>query len=221
MKYRGIVLLRDERHPVKTCCRLLKVSFSGFYSWLKEIPSKREQEDEELKSKMKDIFDNSKETYGVPRIQHSLRREGEFIGKKRVARLMKEKGLEVRMKKAFRPKTTINNPSDIKSPRVYKRESHEVSGPNQVWVSDLTYIPTEIEGFVYLVAVMDLFNRKIRGWDVSASMEAKHTKNALMNAIRTTPGKLDLNLSQRSRESELFRGCSWKTSIHGYHAIHV
>ena len=71
-------------------------------------------------------------------------------------------------------------------------ESHKVTGPNQVWVSDLTYIPTEKEGFVYLVVVMDVFNREIKGWDLSASMRAENTKNALINAIRSTPGKLNL-----------------------------
>ena len=90
---------------------------------------------------------------------------------------MQEERLSARKKKSFRPKTTVNNPSDKKSPREFKIESHEVSCPNEVWVSDLTYIPTR-KGFVYLVAVMDLFNREIKGWDVSDSMEAENTKNA-------------------------------------------
>ena len=125
-------------------------------------------------------------------IQQSLRRMGFYVGKDRIARLMREEGLKVCIKKAFRPKTTINNPSVRKSPREYKIESHKVTSPNQVWVSDLTYIPTEIEGFVYLVVVMDVFNREIKGWDLSPTMEAENTKNALINAIRSTSGKLNL-----------------------------
>ena len=192
MTYRGIVLLKEEGHPVRTCCTLLKVSFSGFYTWFKRNLSKRRLEDGELKLKIIKFFGDSNETYGILRIQQSLRRMGFYVGKDRIARLMREEGLKVRIKKAFRPKTTINNPSDRKSPREYKIESHKVTGPNQVWVSDLTYIPTEKEGFVYLVVVMDVFNREIKGWDLSASMRAENTKNALINAIRSTPGKLNL-----------------------------
>ena len=192
MKYRGIVLLKEEGHPVRMCCNLLQVSFSGFYTWFKGISSKRRLEDGELKMKIIKIFGDSNETYGVPRIQQSLRRMGFYVGKNRIARLMREEGLNVRMKKAFRPKTTINNPSDRKSPREYKIESHKVTGSNQVWVSDLTYIPTEKEGFVYLVVVMDVFHREIKGCNLSPTMEAENTKNALVAAIRSTPGKLDM-----------------------------
>ena len=192
MKYRGVVLLKEEGHPVRTCCELLKVSFSGFYTWLKGKPSKRRLRDGELKIKIKKIFEDSKETYGVPRIQQGLRRFDLYASKMRIARLMREEDLKVRIKKAFRPKTTINNPSDRKSPRIYKIESHEITGPNQVWTSDLTYIPTVVEGFVYLVVVMDLFNRQIKGWDVSPTMDAENTKNALINAIRSTEGPLDM-----------------------------
>ena len=192
MTYRGIVLLKEEGHPVRTCCTLLKVSFSGFYTWFKRNLSKRRLEDGELKLKIIKFFGDSNETYGILRIQQSLRRMGFYVGKDRIARLMREEGLKVRIKKSFRPKTTINNPSDRKFPREYKIESHKVTGPNQVWVSDLTYIPTEKEGFVYLVVVMDVFNREIKGWDLSASMRAENTKNALINAIRSTLGKLNL-----------------------------
>jgi len=135
------------------------------------------------------IFGNSKRAYGSPRIQKSLQRDGEKIGKDKVAKLMKEEGLSAKKKKAFRPKTTLNNPSDKKSERIFKIEETEVTGPNQVWVSDLTYLPTG-KGFSYLVTVMDLFNREIKGWDVSDSMEAVNTKEALLMAIKATPGSL-------------------------------
>ena len=192
MKYRGIVLLNKEGHSVESCCDLLKVSISGFYRWIKRLPSKRKLKDKELKTNIRDIFENSRKNYGVPRIQKSLERRRLNVGKRRIARLMKEGGWIVRRKKAFRPKTTINNPSMKKSPREFKIESHQVSRPNEVWVSDLTYIPTETQGFIYLVMVMDVFNREIRGWDLGLTMEAKNTKNAFMNAIRSTPGKLNL-----------------------------
>ena len=190
MKYRGTMLLREEGHPVKKCCELLKISFSGFHKWRKRRPSKRKREDGKLRVKIRNIFDKSKKTYGSPRIQQTLLREGIRVGRDRISRLMREEGCQVKMKRSFRPKTTINNPLQRKSPRKYKIESHKVTRPNEVWSSDLTYIPTEEEGFVYLVAVMDLFNREIKGWDVSSGMDALNTKNALIEAAKKVPGKM-------------------------------
>lgn len=188
MKYRGIVLLKTEGHSVSLCCHLLDVSSSGFYDWRKRLPSNRKIKDGEIKAKILNIFSDSRKTYGSPRIKAALERSGDFIGKDRVARIMKEEGLEARRKKAFRPKTTINNPNDKKSERIFKIEETEVTKLNQVWVSDLTYIPT-LEGFSYLVTVMDLFNREIIGWDLSDSMEAKHTSKALGRALANSEGK--------------------------------
>ena len=190
MKYRGLTLLKEEGHPVKKCCELLSISPSGFYDWMRRGPSKKEQRDGLLKAKILSIFGNSKKTYGSPRIQKSLQASGEKVGKDKVAQLMREEGLSAKKKKAFRPKTTINNPSDKKSPRVFKIKETTVTGPNQIWVSDLTYLPTG-SGFSYLVTVMDLFNREIKGWDVSDTMDAVNTKNALLEALRTTPGRLN------------------------------
>lgn len=174
---------------MKMSCKLLKVSYSGFYDWLKRKPSLKQQRDGQLKGKILSIFGDSKETYGSPRIQKKLERDGEKIGKDKVAKLMREEGLVAKRKRAFRPKTTINNPSTKKSLRIFKIEDSKVTGPNQVWVSDLTYVPTG-SGFSYLVTVMDLFNREIKGWDVSDSMDAENTKNALLEAIRSTSGPL-------------------------------
>lgn len=190
MKYRGIVLLGEEGHSIQLCCELLSVSTSGFYDWKKRLPSKRQLENELLKSKIKDIHKESKGTYGSPRIKAALEKNGDDVGKDRVARLMKEENLEGRRKKAFVPKTTINNPSDAKSDRVFKIEETKVERPNQVWASDLTYIPTQ-EGFLYLVVVLDLFNRQVKGWDLSDSMEARYTMKAFMNAVRNLPGRAE------------------------------
>lgn len=190
MKYRGIVLLAKEGHSVALCCELLDVSSSGFYDWRKRPSSNRELKNGELKAKILNIFSDSKVTYGSPRIKASLAKEGEVVGKGKVAALMRSEGLSARRKKAFRPKTTINNPSDKKSPRVFEIEKTEVVKENQVWVSDLTYIPTA-EGFMYLVVVIDLFNREVKGWDLSDSMEASHTTKAMHRALVNIEGKPD------------------------------
>jgi transposase InsO family protein len=188
VKFRGIVLLSDEGHSVQLCCELLNVSPSGFYDWKSRLPSKRQRENELLKSEIKEIHKESKGTYGSPRIKAALEDKGHHIGKDKVAKLMKEENIRARQKRAFVPKTTVNNPSDKKSDRLFKIEETEVVKPNQVWASDLTYIPTE-EGFLYLVVVLDLFNRQVKGWDLSDSMEAKQTVKAFMNAVRNFPGR--------------------------------
>ena len=161
MKYRGITLLSEEGHAIEICCELLDVSTSGFYDWKKRLPSKRQSTNEALKVEIKKIYKESKGTYGSPRIKACLERKGHHLGKDRVAKLMKEENIRVHQKKSFVPRTTLNNPSDRKSDRLFKIEETEIVRPNQIWASDLTYIPTE-EGFVYLVVVMDLFNRKKR-----------------------------------------------------------
>ena len=189
MKYPGIVLLKEEGHAVSNCCKLLEITTSSFYEW-KSGKSEKKSKDGVLKAKILEIFGDSKETYGSPRITRQLARDGERVGKDRVARLMKEEGLSARRKKAFRPTTTITDKNDKKSERIFKIEETTVERQNQVWASDLTYIPTD-EGFVYLTVVEDLFNRQIVGWDLSNTMEAENTKNALVNAFRTVSGNLE------------------------------
>ncbi len=170
MKYQKTSSLKEEGHCARTCCRLFGVSYSGFHKWKNKSLSKRKNKDEELKPKILNFFEASKGTYGSPRIQKQLEREGEKVGKNRVARLMREEDLRVRQKRSFLPKTTLNDPKDKKSSREFKIESYRVSRTKEVWLSDLTYIPTD-RGFVYLVAIMDLYNRQIVGWNVSESME--------------------------------------------------
>jgi putative transposase len=188
VKFSRIEKLAREGHSVTTCCSLFMVSSSGYYDWQNRLPSQRERENEVLKSEIKVIHLKSKKTYGSPRIKASLERQGKKISKDKVAKLMREEGLNARRKRAFIPKTTINNPNEKKAERLFKIENNTTSSPNEVWASDLTYIPT-MEGFLYLVVVMDLFNREIKGWDLSDSMEAKQTVNAFTQALKKVQGR--------------------------------
>lgn len=190
MKYRGVKLLQSEGHSIKRCCELLGVSSSGFYSWDGRSPSAQKRRSEELKSRVQEEFDKSKERYGSPRVTKALKASGEEVSENTVAKIMKGEALRAKGKKAFRPKTTINNPNDQKSARVFKIEDHKATSRDEYWASDLTYIPME-KGFCYLVVVMDLFNREIIGWDLSLSMEAEKTKSALTKAISNSSGKLE------------------------------
>ena len=140
MKFRGIILLKDEGHAVKSCCELLKVSCSGFYEWKQRLPSKRDLRDLELTTKVKNIFNKNKERYGSPRVHKTLENQGVKVSENKVAKLMQQGNLRAKGKKAFRPKTTINNPSDSKSPRVYKIEDHNVKNENEVWAVSLVFL---------------------------------------------------------------------------------
>lgn len=175
---------------MRQSCRLLSVSTSGFYKWRKSQSSPRKKAHLKLVESINRAFDKSKGTYGSPRITEKLKQNGETVSENKIAKIMKEEGIRANKKKSFKPKTTINNPSEIKSERVFKIEKTVVSHPNQVWASDLTYIPTK-KGFCYLVVVEDLFNREIVGWDLSSSMEAVNTKRALSKALKRRKGSLD------------------------------
>jgi transposase InsO family protein len=190
VKFGGIVLLRNEGHVLKSCCALLRVSCSGFYDWKRRLPSKRALRDLKLSGKVKSIFDKNKGRYGSPRVQKALEIQGEKVSKNKVAKLMQQESLRAKGKKAFRPKTTINDPCDVKSPRVFKIEDHKVKRENEVWASDLTYIKTK-EGFCYLTVVMDLWNREIKGINLADNMEAKNTKDSFLSAVKNSSGRLD------------------------------
>ncbi len=190
MKFRGIVLLKEEGHALKSCCELLRVSCSGFYYWRRRLPSKRALSDLKLSEKVKKVFDKNKGRYGSPRIQKALENQGDKVSKNKVAKLMQQGELRAKGKKAFRPKTTINNPSDQKSPRVYKIEDYKVKRENEVWASDLTYIRTK-EGFCYLTVVMDLWNREIKGVNLSDNMTAKNLKDSFLAAVKNSSGRLN------------------------------
>ena len=189
MKCRQIKLLSDEGHPVKTCCELLKVSTSRFYDSLKSSFSPRKKKKEDLRSKVIDIFSKNKGRYGSPRVQKVLEGEGKRVSENTVASIMKEEGLRAEKKKRFIPQTTVNKPSETKSERIFKTTETVVEKENSVWASDLTYLHSK-SGFCYLVVVMDLFNREIKGWDLSQSMDSSHTKDALVKAAKNSSGSL-------------------------------
>ena len=181
-------MLSEEGHAVSTCCDVFGVSASGFYDWKSRGETPRKRRQKELAGKIGEIFHESKKTYGSPRVKAALERTGEQVGEATVAKIMREEGMTAKKKKAFKPKTTINNPSDKKSPRVFKIEKTQVIRADQCWASDLTYIPTA-EGFLYLVVVLDLFTRQVKGWSLSESMEACHTVAALIRAVAGMEGR--------------------------------
>lgn len=159
------------------------MSRSGFYTWLERDPSAREQERLRIKRNIEEIFMGSRQTYGSPRVWEVLVGMGFNISEDTVARYMREMGLYAKSKRKFKaPKTTDSNHPHPVAPNKLDR-NFVATKPNEVWLSDLTYIKTT-EGWLYLVTVMDLYSRKIVGWNLSRSLEASGTLMALEMAVK-------------------------------------
>lgn len=170
----------QANYPVSMMCRLLDVSTSGYYAWLKRSPSKRSREDEILTEKIRHYHRISDGTYGAPRIHEDLQEEGVKVGQKRVARLMRAAGLQgVTRRKATR--TTLREPGVEPAPDLVQRD-FSVEKPDQLWVADITYIHTW-SGFLYLAIVMDAWSRKIVGWSMANHLRTELVLDALGMAI--------------------------------------
>jgi putative transposase len=163
---------------VRECCEALSVSRSGYYQWKESEQGQRAKENAELMEQIQEVFAANKGRYGSPRVTEQLRQEGFRCSENRVARLMRENELVAKAKKAFRPRTTL--PGQSVAPNLI--EDLEPSGPDQIWVSDITYVAT-VEGWLYLAVILDLFSRKVVGWKLGETLEAELVVTALKNAL--------------------------------------
>jgi putative transposase len=183
------------RHSVPMLCRMLRVSRSGYYAWRRRGTSKRALEDARLGTLVVAAHQASRGTYGSPRVLDDLREAGHRTSRKRVARLMKERGLVGEPKKRWRHPSSA--PSDnVSAPNVLDR-AFNVSAPNRVWASDITYIRTW-EGWLYLAVVVDLFSRRVVGWSMQESLHTDIVLSALTMAVgQRLPGPGLLQHSDR------------------------
>jgi transposase InsO family protein len=167
-------------HSVSMLCRVLEVSRSGYYAAQRRPACRRDVEDARLGELIAAEHKTSRKTYGAPRIHTQLTRAGERVGKKRVARLMRERQLSGLIPKR-RGKTTIRVPGIATSPDLVRREWNPTE-PNRLWVADITYVRTW-EGWLYLAAVVDCFSRKVVGWSIAESLRAELVVDAVEMAI--------------------------------------
>ena len=179
MKY-ACVDRRRDRYPVRMMCRLLGVSASGYYAWRIRPESVRTKSDRELMAQIKRIHQESKGVYGSPRVHAELVAQGIRVGRHKVARLMRLQRLRGCPKKRFRV-TTDRNPHHAVAKNLLKQD-FAADGPNRIWASDITYIPTR-EGWLYLAVVMDLYSRRIVGWSMSPWLGRRLVLDALRMAI--------------------------------------
>ena len=156
------------------------VSRSGFYAWRKRGVCRRACEDERLKSRIISIHRASRQTYGSPRIHEELKLEGFRVGRKRIVRLMQEMGITARIPRRYR-KTTDSKHNQPVSDNVLSR-NFDVKGPNQVWVTDISYVWTW-EGWLYLAVILDLFSRRAVGWSMAEHLRKELVLEALNMAL--------------------------------------
>jgi putative transposase len=167
-------------HSVATLCRVLGVSASGYYGWRGRGVSARDRQDDALLGQIRTFHRQSRGTYGAPRIHRDLRDAGVRVGRKRVARLLRQAGLRGVSRRKW-PVTTVRTPQARPAPDLVQR-AFTATGPNQLWVADITYIPTGA-GFLYLAAVLDVWSRRIVGWAMATHLRTQLVVAALDMAI--------------------------------------
>jgi putative transposase len=197
MKYRFVAKVQ-RIYPVEVVCAILGISRSGYYAWKKRKRSQRELDNQALIEHIRRIHRMSRKTYGSPRVHAELWREGRCVNHKRVARLMRQEGLVGRRKHRRMVTTHSKHPFPI-APNLLNQEFN-AEKPNQKWVADITYIPTA-EGWLYLAVVLDLFSRKIIGWEMSSELTADLVEQALRMALyQRQPGSELMHHSDRGSQ---------------------
>ena len=199
MKYACLARHRGE-YSMRLMCRVLDVAQSGYYAWRRRGPTARAVADERLLLHVRVAFDRSNETYGAPRVHRDLRAAGLRVGKKRVARLMRDHDMAGQAPPRRGAATTDSRHAEPVAPNVVARRfavtSFDANGVrvgaplNRVWASDITYVPTD-EGWLYLAVVLDLASRRVVGWAMRERVDAELALAALRTAIaarRPAPG---------------------------------
>ena len=166
MKY-AFVECQRRQHSVRTLCRALRVSPSGYYAARSRPPSAREERQSSLTTKIREVHLASRETYGAPRVHAELSVQGIACCRNTVAKLMRRAQIVPKAIRHFRVTTDSRNTKEV-FPNLVKR-CFKAERPNACWLSDVTYIPTR-EGWLYLAAVLDVYSRAIVGWAMSHTL---------------------------------------------------
>ena len=181
MRFRQIEDQRDN-WPVRVMCDALSVSPSGYYAWRSRPESRRKSANRALLVDIQRVHARHRERYGAPRIHAELCAEGQTVGRKRIERMMRHHGIRARAPRRYRVCTTDSKHSLPVAPNLLD-QNFVADRANQVWLADITYIPTA-EGWLYLAVILDLFTRKVIGWAMRDHMRAELTIAALTMAIQ-------------------------------------
>ena len=184
-------------YSVRRMCALLGVSASGYYSWKPRPRSRRAKSDEKLLERIRSVHERSHGTYGAPRIRAELAASGISVGRKRVARLMREAGLQGASRRRWAT-TTVRDKKVRPAPDLVDRD-FLAEGRDRLWVADITYIPTWA-GFLYLAVVMDAWSRRVVGWSMATHLRTELVLEALNMALeqRRPEGVIHHSIKARS-----------------------
>jgi putative transposase len=199
------VKAHQAQHAIATMCRVLEVSRAGYYAWLDRPRSARAVEDEKLTRLIRVVHEESRGTYGVPRVQAELAAQAVPVGRRRIARLMRGAGL-VGVTRRKHCRTTKRDATMRPAPDLVERQ-FAAAGPDALWVADITYVPTW-EGFVYLAVVIDAWSRRVVGWSM-----ADHLRTELVLAA------LDMALLRRRPAAVIHhsdQGCQYTSYAFGH-----
>ncbi len=190
--------------PVAMLCRLLGVSRSGYYAWRQRPPSARVRADQGLGRRIREIHEQSRGTYGTPRIWAELHHAGVVCSRKRVARLLRQAGLQGCHRRKG-PRIGRSKPH-IPAPDLVRRD-FTAPAPDRLWVADITYVPTWA-GFLYLAVVLDVHSRRVVGWTMADHLRSELVVDAVTMAMgrrRPTPGAIH-HSDQGSQDASLAFG---------------
>ena len=208
MKVYEFVEREKANHPVRHLCRVLGVAASGYWAWRQRGLSARAQADAQLSARIGAVHQASRGTYGAPRIHAALAVEGTRCGRKRVARLMRQAGLVgCHRRRPFH--TTQRDLQAEPAPDLVQRQ-FVATAPNQLWIADITYVPTRYEDFLYLAIVLDVFSRRVVGWAMAEHLRTELVVGALEMAVwNRQPGEGVIHHSDH--------GCQYTSLLFGEH----
>ena len=177
-RYRFIAVEKAAARAITLACAVLQVSRSAYYQWRERVPSGRERQDAALSVRIASIHQESRGTYGVPRVHRQLQRDGMLCSKRRVARLMALRGLAGRFKPRWKQTTLADPAAQVQAKDRVQRAFTPAGALNRVWVGDITYLRTW-EGWSYLATVIDLASRRVVGFAVADHMRTSLIAEAL------------------------------------------
>jgi len=175
-----LIEAEKANYPKALMCRALGLSRSGNHAFEIRGPSKRDLEQQKLDVAAAAIFAEEEGRYGAPRVEKEMRRRGTKTSRKRVARSLARQGLIARQRRRWRSTTDSAHREPI-APNLLARD-FTAAAPDKVWVADTTYLPV-IGGFIFLVVIIDLFSRKVVGWQLGDHLDAELSGEALRKAL--------------------------------------
>ena len=186
------------KYFIEVMCRILQVSKSGYYKWFNRKPSKRDREEGRLEVEIKAAHQRTRETCGPERLQHELKDQGVEVGICRIRRIRKKLGLRCKQKRKF--KATTDSRHALPVAENLLNQEFEATAPNEVWLSDITYIPTE-EGWLYLAGHKDIFTGEIVGYAMGERITRNLVSQSLFKAVAAKrPGAGLIHHSERGRQ---------------------